>query len=242
MNTKKLLTLFTILPFLLCSCENTRDLPDIRKTKTLNVVSQSDTAVAFPYDLCKYIEKRSGLSVKIFSENNFDLCVKGLQNKTYDVIANNISITNDNKKYLAFTVPITISNQVLVQRKREKEDTTQTFIQNQIDLANKTVYVSQNSAAVLRLKNLSEEIAEPIFIQEVSDDLPENLISMVNEKTADYAVVDKSLAKKMAAHYPKIDYSIDIGFNQLQAWAVRPSSPILLDSLNVWITDFTSTK
>jgi len=235
MNTK---ICFIVTMLLFFSCEGKRDLPDIMKSKTLHVVTQSDSVVGFEYDLYKYVEKRSGLTVQILSENNFDLCVKGLQNRTYDVIANNIPITNENKKYLSFTIPVTISNQVLVQRKPDKEDTTQIFIRNQIDLANKTVYVAQNPAAVLRLKNLSEEIAEPVFIQEIPDNSPENLILMVSGKEIDYAIVDKAIAKKMAVQNPNIDYSIDIGFNQLQAWAVRPSSPILLDSLNVWITEF----
>ncbi|GHV31732.1 glutamine ABC transporter substrate-binding protein [Bacteroidia bacterium] len=260
MNTKKLLFLLVILlgltvltMFLLYSAKHghTRDLPEIMKHKTLNVVTElnpadyfvsEDTIAGFRYELCKYIGKRSGLTVQIFSESNFDLCIKGLQNKTYDVIARNIPITNENKKYLAFTTPITISNQVLVQRKPEKEDTTQIFICNQIDLADKTVYVIKNSTVVLRLKNLSEEIAEPIHIQEIPDNSPENLIYMVCSKEIDYAVVDKAIAKKIAAQLPEIDYSMDIGFNQLQAWALRPSSPHLLDSLNVWITDFVNTS
>jgi len=211
----------------------------------LNVVMESnpaDSTAGFESALCQYIGNRSGLTVQTFSESNFDLCVKGLQNNTYDVIAKNIPITNENKKYLAFTVPITISNQVLVQRKPDEEDTTQVFIGNQIDLANKTVYVTQNSAAILRLKNLSEEIAEPIHIQETLDNSSEKLIDMVCNKEIDYAVVDKALAKKIAAQTPEIDYSIDIGFNQLQAWAVRPASPMLLDSLNVWITDFINSR
>ena len=260
MNTKKLLLLFVILLsltiltiFLLRIVKrgSARDLPEIMKGKTLNVVIESnlvdyfiskDSASGFQYELCEYIKKRSGLTIEVFPEDNYDLCIKGLKNKTYDVIAENIPITNEYKKYLAFTVPIAISNQVLVQRKLDETDTTQIFIHNQIDLANKTVYVAQNSAAVLRLKNLSEEIAEPIHIQEISDKSSENLIYMVYNKEIDYAVVDKAIAKKIAVQNPGIDYSIDVGFNQLQAWAVRPASPILLDSLNVWITDFMNSR
>jgi ABC-type amino acid transport substrate-binding protein len=255
MNTKKLLFLFFILlgltlltMFLLHNFNRSgiRDLPDIMKDKNLNVVTESyfvdfvsdDSIAGFQYELCKYIGKRSGLSVQIYSENNFDLCIKGLKNKTYDLIARNIPITNENKKYLSFTVPVMIGNQVLVQRKPDEKDSTQTFIHNQIDLADKTIYVPKNSAAILRLKNLSEEIAEPLHIQEVSDNSSESLIYMVCRKEIDYAVVDKALAKKIASQFPEIDYSMDIGFNQLQAWALRPSSPILLDSLNVWIGEF----
>jgi ABC-type amino acid transport substrate-binding protein len=247
MRTKKMLFLFVIIPGLisltifLSSCEKARDLPEIQKERILNVVMDSDamdSITNFEYELCKYIERRSGLTVQMFSKSNYDLCLKGLQNKTYDVIAKNIPITNENKKYLAFSVPITISNQVLVQRKEDKTDSTHVFIHNQIDLANKTVYIMPNSATALRLKNLSEEIAEPIHTQEVPYSSSKELIYMVNNKEIDYAVVDKALAQKIANQLPEIDYRIDIGFNQLQAWAVRPSSPILLDSLNVWITDF----
>ncbi|MDR2622613.1 MAG: transporter substrate-binding domain-containing protein [Dysgonamonadaceae bacterium] len=254
MNAKKLLLLFVILlgltvltMFLLYPVIHVpaRDLPEIMKDKTLNVVMESgsdDSIAGFQYELCKYIGKRSDLTVQIIPENNFNLCIQGLKNNTYDVIARNISITNENKQYLAFTVPITISNQVLVQRQSDETDSTQIFICNQIDLADKTVYVIKNSAATLRLKNLSEEIAESIHIREISDNSSENLIYMVCNKEIDYAVVDKTLARKIASQLPEIDYSMDIGFNQLQAWAVRPSSPILLDSLNVWITDFVNAR
>jgi ABC-type amino acid transport substrate-binding protein len=254
MNTKKLLFLFVILLILtlltmflirIDGPESTRDLQDILKDKILNIVIETnseDSVSEFQYELCKYIGKRSGLTIQIFSENNLDLCLKGLQNNTYDVIARNISITNENKKYLAFTIPITVSNQVLVQRKENKEDTTQIFIRNQMNLANKKVYAIRNSAAVLRLKNLSEEIAEPIHIREVSDHSSETLIGMVYSKEIDYTVVDKVFVQKIALQLPEIDYSMNIGFNQLQAWAVRPSSTVLLDSLNGWITNFTTGK
>ncbi|MDR2690761.1 MAG: transporter substrate-binding domain-containing protein [Dysgonamonadaceae bacterium] len=216
------------------------------KDRTLNVVVEfnsvdyfvsGDSAAGFQYELCKYIGKRSGLSVQIFSESNFSLCIKGLLNNTYDIIARNIPITSETKKYLSFTVPVTISKQVLVQRKPDEKDSAQVFIHNQIDLANKTIYVPQNSAAILGLKNLSEEIAEPVYIREVSNNSSEDLIYMVYGKEIGYTVADKALAEKVASRLPEIDYSVDIGFNQLQAWALRPSSPILADSLNVWLSE-----
>jgi ABC-type amino acid transport substrate-binding protein len=224
-----------------------RDLPEIMKDKTLNVVTELNSAdyfvsgnstAGFRYELCKYIGKRSGLSVRIFSESNFNLCIKGLQNNTYDIIAGNIPVTNENRKYFLFTVPITIGKQALIQRKPNEKDSTQVFIHNQIDLADKTVYVPQNSAAILSLKNLSEEIAEPVHIREVPDNSSENLIYMVYNKAIDYAVTDKAIARGIASQLPEIDYSMDIGFNQLQAWALRLSSPVLADSLNVWISEF----
>jgi membrane-bound lytic murein transglycosylase MltF len=258
MKTKKILILFVVLLFLtlllmfflsVAIKSNTlqqRDLPQIQKDNTLNVVTEynstdyylsGDSIAGLQYELCKYIGKRSGLTVQISLENNLGVSIEKLEAGTYDIIARNIPITNENKQFLAFTIPVAQSKQVLAQRK-ELENDSADFIRNQINLANKTIYVSQNSPAILRLNNLSEEIAEPIHIKEIADYTSEQLIYMVAKKEIDYTVVDKEIALKNAALFPELDFEMDISFTQLQAWAVRKTSPVLLDSLNVWIADF----
>jgi membrane-bound lytic murein transglycosylase MltF len=220
-----------------------RDFNKIKSSGVINVVTEynsvnyyvsGDSIAGFQYELCKYIEQCSGLTVKIHLENNLDECIKKLEDKTYDIIARNIPITNENKEFLSFTIPITQNKQVLVQRKKTTDDAVP-FIRNQIDLANQTVYVPQHSPCILRLRNLSEEIAEPIYIKEISDYTAEELIYMVAYKTIDYAVIDKELALKNSANFPEVDMDTDISFTQYQAWAVRKTSPVLLDSLNCWI-------
>jgi membrane-bound lytic murein transglycosylase MltF len=64
----------------------------------------------------------------------------------------------------------------------------------------------------------------------------EQILYMVAYKQIDYAVVDKRIALKNKKLFPEIDMETDISFTQLQAWAVRKNSPILLDSLNCWIS------
>jgi len=223
-----------------------RDLPEIKVHNTLNVVTENssvgysadgDSSSGFQYELCLFIAKRSGIAIQLFIENNLETAIRKLENNEYDVIAQNIPITNENKQYLAFTVPITQNKQVLVQRKMNLEDTV-LFISSQLELANQTVYVAQNSPAILRLNNLAEEIAEPISIKEIADCTSEQLIDRVAGKEIDYAVVDKEIALKNADMFPELDFSLDISFTQLQAWALRKTSPILLDSLNVWIAAF----
>lgn len=223
-----------------------RDLPEIKAAKTLNVVTEynssdfyvaGDTIAGFQYDLCQFISQRSGLSVQIFLENDLETAIQKLENNTYDVIAQNIPITNENKQFLAFTVPTTQNKQVLVQRKRNTADSV-LFIATQLDLANQTIYVAKNSPAIMRLDHLSEEIAEPIHIKEIAGYTSEQLIYMAAHKEIDYAVADKEIALKNAKMFPELDFSIDISFNQLQAWALRKTSPVLLDSLNTWITAF----
>jgi membrane-bound lytic murein transglycosylase MltF len=223
-----------------------RDLPEIERSGFLNVVTEynsvdyyvsGDTITGVQYELCLYIEKCSGLSVNIFLENNINLCIKGLKANTYDIIARNIPITNEYKEFLDFTIPITQNKQVLVQRKPQEGDSLP-LIRNQIDLADKIIYIPKNSPTILRLRNLSEEIAEPIHIRETEEYSREQLIQMVASKEIDYAVVDKELAEKNTVRFPEIDIETDISFTQLQAWAIRKTSPVLLDSLNSWVSRF----
>jgi len=263
MNTKQLLIAFIILLsvtlLLIFSIPNVinwilinqkRDLPEIKGKNILNVVTEynsvdyyvsGDSVAGFQYELCKYIAKQSGLTVHLFLENDLETAIRKLEEKVYDVIAQNIPITNKNKQFLAFTIPVAQSKQVLVQRKSNNKDSV-LFIANQLDLANRTIHVAKNSPAILRLNNLSEEIAEPIHIKEIEGYTSEQLIYMVDKKEIDYAVVDKEISLKNIPIFPDLDFNTDISFTQLQAWALRKTSPVLLDSLNVWIKDYLQNK
>jgi ABC-type amino acid transport substrate-binding protein len=247
MNRKNLFSLFVFLLFIAIATmfllrtniqQGLRDLPNMVKDSVLNVVTEYDSLAGMQYELCQYISKRSGLEIRIFPENDLKSAIKGLKNGNYDIIAQNIPITSENRQYLSFTVPITKNVQVFVQRKVSPEDSANLFLRNQIDLAGQTICVSRCSPVILRLKNLSEEIAEPIYIKEMTGYTSEQLIGLVAEKKIDYAVVDKEIAVRNESRYPNIDFGMNISFLQLQAWAVRPTSPILLDSLNSWISEF----
>lgn len=254
MNTKKLLPVFIVLfivavvtMILLHQMMRTkfqeRDYEAIRKSGAINVVSEynledyyisGDSIDGRQYDLCRFIANQSGLDVHIFLENDLATCIKGLEDKQYDVIARSIPITNENRQYLNFTVPISRNKQVLIQRIPAENDSVK-LIRNQLDLAYQTLYLPKGSSTVLRLKNLSEEIAEPIYMEEVENHTQEQLMYMVAYREIDYTVVDRGVAEKTIRNFPELDMETEISFTQLQAWAVRESSPALLDSLNRWI-------
>lgn len=65
---------------------------------------------------------------------------------------------------------------------------------------------------------------------------------MVASGDIDFAVCDEKVAANIAKTSPEIDYSTFVGFTHLEAWAVRKSSPALLDSLNVWISRIKGTE
>ena len=256
MNTKRLLILLVTLLIISILIilfiviwkpkKAVRDLPEIRIDNTLNIVSEHDSThiqiiddytALFKSELCQYIAQRSGLTVQHHFEKDLETAILKLENNIYDVIAQNIPITNESREILAFTVPIGQSKQVLVQRKNNDSDSI-LFISNQLGLANQTIFVTKNSPAILRLKNLAEEIAEPIYIKEIPDCTTEQLFYMLTNKEIDYMATDLETALKNTGLFPDLDFGTDISFTQLQAWALRKNSPVLLDSLNVWITEF----
>jgi membrane-bound lytic murein transglycosylase MltF len=156
-----------------------------------------------------------------------------LRKRKYDVIARNIPITSKNRHDFLFTDPVVFNKQVLVQRTSAFNNSIPP-VRNQLNLAGKTLYVPKNSPALLRISNLQHEIGDTIYVVEEERYSSEQLIIMVAKGEIDYAVCDKQIAEVSANQFPEIDTRTDISFTQLQAWAVRKESKILLDSLNYW--------
>ena len=84
-------------------------------------------------------------------------------------------------------------------------------------------------------ESLKLKIGDTIYIKEDVLYSDEQLIMQVAKGDIDFAVCNQQEAERMAKQYPEIDIQTDISFTQLQSWAVRKDSPLLLDSLNRWL-------
>ena len=220
-----------------------RDYPVIEKEGVLRVTTEysptsyyidGDSILGLQYELCQAIAKVSGLEVQLNLEMSLTKSFQDLESGEIDVIARNIPITTENKELYLFTDPIWLNKQVLVQR-TEKANGGIKPIHNQLMLGQKTLYLPKGSPALLRIHNLEEEIGDTIYTHEDELYSDEQLIIMVAKGDIDFAVCDQQSAKKMKERFPQIDISTDISFTQLQSWAIRKESPILLDSLNLWL-------
>ena len=220
-----------------------RDLPEIKKEGILRMTTEyspvgyyveGDTTLGFQYELCQEIAKLSGLEVQLSLEMSLPTAFQQLDDRTTDVIARNIPITTENKECYLFTEPILLNRQVLVQRTEEANGGVKP-IHDQLRLGGKKLFVPKGSPARLRIRNLAHEIGDTIEVQEEEHYSDEQLIIMVAKGDIDFAVCDLKNAQQMQQHYPEIDITTDISFTQLQSWAVRKESKLLLDSLNSWI-------
>ncbi len=200
-----------------------------------------DTLSGFHYELIQTFAREHGLQSKIMAEMAFNRQLEGLAAGEYDLIAHGVLATSELKDSLLLTIPIVLNRQVLVQRK-DTDTIHSKFIRNQLELAGKTVHIVKDSPSMLRIQNLSNEIGDTIYIQEIEKYGAEQLAALVAHGDIDYAVCDESIASIMADSLPQIDISIAIGFTQFHSWAVSKQSPVLLDSLNKWLESYKQRK
>ena len=201
----------------------------------LSYYLQGDSLTGFDYELARMVGQRSGLAIEITPEVNLSKSIEGLERGQYDIIARQLPVTSEIKEELAFTVPIQLNRQVLVQRKDNPSH--KKLIRYQLDLARETLYIVCDAPTRLRINNLAREIGDTIYIQEEETYGAEQLIMMVATGEIEFAVCDKAIAQQMSKDYPQLDCNTDISFTQFQSWALRKNDSILLDSLNKWITD-----
>ncbi|MDR3308748.1 MAG: transporter substrate-binding domain-containing protein [Tannerella sp.] len=219
-----------------------RDYDAIHAEGVLNVVTEynrhgffvsGDTTEGFQYELIRAISTVSGLEVHLFLEMSLAESFKGLDNGKYDLIACNVPVTTELREDYLFTDPVVFNKQVLVQRTAAANNAVPP-VRNQLELAGKTLHIPQNSPSMLRLQNLQHEIGDTIYVLEDALYSAEQLIIMVAKGDIDFAVCDRRIASIAMKQFPEIDIGTDIGFMQLQSWAVRKQSVALRDSINSW--------
>lgn len=239
-----------------CNCsheeeknEELRDLNEIIKRGKLVAASDYNSTsyfiykgepMGYQYDMLRDLASYLGVKLELIAENDIDKVRQMLANGEVDIIANNLTITSDRKKYYCFTNPIGTTRLVLIQRKSECLS-DETFVKSTLELAGKIVYVQRSSSSALRLKNLSNEIGEEIKVVELPDVDADRLIDLVSEREIDYAVCDENVAQVKGAASKNIDFSVPISFPQNMAWAVRSTSPDLLKTINKWLNDYLPT-
>ncbi|MDR3704956.1 MAG: transporter substrate-binding domain-containing protein [Paludibacteraceae bacterium] len=227
-----------------------RDYKEINRKGVLRVATdyssidyyiKGDTAVGFQYELIQILCDSLHLKPEWVIENSLEKNVDDLLKGKVDIIARNIPITSELRKRVAFSSPIIQLPQVLVQRKAEFNNGTDP-IRNQLLLAGKTVYVPKKSPNILRLRNLADEIADTIIVKEMPRYEAEQLMMMVAKGDIDYAVCDMQIAKQNALLMPELDVETAVSFTQMEAWAMRPSSPALETRINNFLKKFLQKK
>lgn len=227
------------------------DLANVKKRGSLvAIVDNSSTGyfiykgqpMGYEFDLLSLFAEHLDVRLKIEVTTSIGEAFEMLNQGKGDVIAYNLTVTNERKKLARFTNSHYKTKQVLIQRKPEgwrrltRDQLSNRLIRDQIDLIDQKVYVRKSSAYLPRLKNLADEIGGEINIVETEDSVEtEKLIKMVSEGDIDFTVADESVALVNASYYSNIDVFTPVSFSQQIAWAVRNNANTLLEELNKWL-------
>ncbi len=234
------------------------DLPQILQRDTLlALTSYSSTSyfiykgqpMGYEFELLSRLAEHLGVELKIIPVKDMDGLFNLLNEGKGDLIAYNMTITLSRQKTVDFTVPHSITRQVLVQKlpdnwlKLKKHQIDKILIRNVLDLIGNDVYVRKNTSYYSRLVNLSNEIGGWINIKELPGTVTtEESIGMVRDGKIPRTVSDLNVAKINKTYYPEIDIETPVSFPQRVAWAVRKNSPEFLEAVNNWLTEIKKTN
>ncbi|MEQ8907973.1 MAG: transporter substrate-binding domain-containing protein [Vicingaceae bacterium] len=221
------------------------DLNDLKEAGHLRaLIDNSSTSyfvykgapMGFEYELLSRFAKEVDLELEVIPISNMDVVIDSLQALQGDIIAANLTVTRERAEQLAFTEPLIYSHQVLVQRADDD------LVRTPSEMIGKEVYLRKNSSFYNRIQNLSEEVGGPIHIKEVSGNTSvEELIKQVSNGGIDYTVADQHVAKINRAFYRNLYIKTPVSLEQQIAWAVRKTSPDLLNAINQWLEKFKKT-
>ncbi len=181
--------------------------------------------------------------VEFINEPNLSAAIDSLMQNKVDILAWHIPIYNQMRQKISYSIPVFTSRQMLIQRQKDPNDSI-AFISNQLELANKDVYILPGAFYRQRLNNLAEEIGDSIYIKEIPNAVPSDLLKMVVDRHIDYAVCDEFVARVLLKkpEFKDLDMSTAISFTQNYSWALNPNTPILCDSINAWLSVYLESK
>lgn len=212
-------------------------------TVQCDTVVECDTLGGLQVKMIEEFGKEYGLNITFFEERDLSKAIDKLYNNDVDVLVWHIPVYDDMKSRISYTIPVFTSRQKLIQRKYNPngKDTT-LFITNQLDLAEKEVFIVPGSIFKQRLEHLQREIGDTIYLREIPGSNDDLLFRLVNDTMIDYSVCDEFVARVLQKDYPDVDMSTAVSFTQNYSWGVSPTSPALLDSLNTWLAVYLESK
>lgn len=154
-----------------------------------------------------------------------------------DIVAANLTVTEDRQQQADFTIPLYSNVQELLLSGPGSPE-----VANLEQLSGKEVFVRQSSSYYQSLVALNAHFAKesrpPVIIEAAPESLEdEDLIEMLSAGLIPLTVVDRHKALFWKQVFPKIEVHQDIVLRKDASigWAVRKNSPQLLASLNRFV-------
>ncbi len=199
----------------------------------MGVTTVGDSLGGYYYDLIRQAAAKHGHILRFHPFTQLHTALEGLDEGRYQIVVSDIPATADMKERYLFVQPGEIDKQVLVQR---KDSMGMVPYASQFDLARKHITLPHNSPFISRLRNLSHEIGDTIYVTEDPQYSTEQLVIMTAIGEVDNAVASARVAAPLLQRYPNLDATLEISFNQFQGWAMLPKDSLLHREMESWFT------
>ncbi len=212
----------------------------IMEYNSINYFIYRGKPMGFQYELIKRFAEHLGVGLDIQVSNNLSESFKLLKHNRCHILANSITYTENRSKEYILTTPIVKTNQVLIQRKRDENDTIN-YISEIKDIDNKKIFVKGNSGYISEINKLSKNNNLNVDIISCHNFNTEELIRQVSKGKIDYTLADHNIAHLNSRYYTNIDLSLSISQPLNISWAINKESFLLANEINQWLEDFKKT-
>jgi len=217
----------------------TDDLDNIKKRKTLRVITRNNAAtyflwrgelLGFEYELVKAFAKQHKLRLEIITAPDHQSQIPMLLSGQGDIIASFMTITDNRKKQgVTFSRPHHIASEVIVTR---ASDNTLRQVE---DLKGRSLYVRKSSTYWQTLEALQHTGLDFKLISAPETMETEEIIGLVASGEYDLTLADNHLLNIELTWRDDIQAAFTIGDPQGNAWAMRPENPQLIKAVNAFL-------
>jgi len=198
--------------------------------------------MGYEYELLSLFAKSLGVELEIKIIPDVDYILDSLAAGSGDIAAANLTVTNERKNRILFSLPHIRTRQVLIQQKPTNwrsltyEQLEKSLVRDVLDLGGKSVYVPLQTSFHQRLVNLQSEVGDSIFIMPLDGSIDtDSTMALVALDSIAFSVADENVARFYSAFYPDVDVKTPISFSQQIAWALPLHSNSLRDTINAWM-------
>lgn len=218
-----------------------RDFSDIKESGVLRMITRYSSNTyflhqglewGFEYEFLKEFAKQHDLALDVEiigpNENPYDLLNSGQG----DIIAANYTITPERQKYVTFTRPYNLVDQIVVYSSEitDPPATIGELAESDIQLT-----VRRNSSYYNRIRELQDEGYE-LNINVVSDEKDtESLLFDISSNRYDATVADDNIFQASIKYMTGLQQGPVISRNDTIAWAIRKNAPDLEAELNKYL-------
>lgn len=175
--------------------------------------------------------KRSGLEVQMLLEDNTHKALEMLIRGEVDLVLHSVERTS----LLDSTSFVWLSEDVAEPIYLVQLPDSIGQIVPQLGLGGTTIVLPQGSSLALFVQHLADELGLELKLKEDSLYNTEQLIIKVQAGSIDYTLCSGEERKYYTNLFPQLDFSVPMSHNLRKGWLARRSSPILADSLSLWI-------